>query len=409
MKLTVRNFAGIKNEEIIFDGITLIAGLNDTGKSTIGKIMDAIFKSLSNLEEKREKERIHAILDVLRRTSELSFAWAFGKLQATAEAINQLEEANEDKIKEIIMSYIYQNIKLEKNPLDAIDINKIIEIKKIENQALNLKIISKVFQKIFNNQINNVTNNSIAEVILTVKNCDTKLTFENDTCTFYESNTNIVHSTIYINDPFKIDEMNHFYKGDDLLVNLCKEEENIVESILGTSKLETVFQLFDLAAQYEIVNSNQEYYAKRKETSGLIKIPNLSTGIKSFLIIRRLIENGSLKEKDVLILDEPEIHLHPEWQLIYAELIVLIQKVFDLTVFITSHSPYFIEAIEIFTKKHNTQTTTNFYLTNKENKDITIDKVETTEKIFQLLASPFQHLEEVEEELRSKNGKSISE
>ena len=164
-----------------------------------------------------------------------------------------------------------------------------------------------------------------------------------------------------------------------------------------------------LFRSYEIVNSNQEYYAKRKETSGLIKIPNLSTGIKSFLIIRRLIENGSLKEKDVLILDEPEIHLHPEWQLIYAELIVLIQKVFDLTVFITSHSPYFIEAIEIFTKKHNTQTTTNFYLTNKENKDITIDKVETTEKIFQLLASPFQHLEEVEEELRSKNGKSISE
>lgn len=52
----------------------------------------------------------------------------------------------------------------------------------------------------------------------------------------------------------------------------------------------------------------------------------VSGSIKSFTMIRRLLERGEIKEKDVLILDEPEIHLHPQWQLVYAEIIVLLQK-----------------------------------------------------------------------------------
>ena len=67
-------------------------------------------------------------------------------------------------------------------------------------------------------------------------------------------------------------------------------------------------------------------------------------GIKAFTIIRTLLEKGEIHEKDVMVLDEPEIHLHPEWQLIYAELIVLLEKYLHLTILITTHSPYFLEA-----------------------------------------------------------------
>lgn len=61
MKLKIRNFAKIEEADIIIDGITVIAGENNTGKSTIGKVLFSIFNSLSNIDEKIYKERISAI------------------------------------------------------------------------------------------------------------------------------------------------------------------------------------------------------------------------------------------------------------------------------------------------------------------------------------------------------------
>lgn len=43
MKLKISNFAKIEEADIKIDGITVICGDNDTGKSTIGKILFSIF------------------------------------------------------------------------------------------------------------------------------------------------------------------------------------------------------------------------------------------------------------------------------------------------------------------------------------------------------------------------------
>ena len=43
MKLRIQNFAKIKEADIILDGITVIAGNNNTGKSTVGKILDSMY------------------------------------------------------------------------------------------------------------------------------------------------------------------------------------------------------------------------------------------------------------------------------------------------------------------------------------------------------------------------------
>ena len=108
-----------------------------------------------------------------------------------------------------------------------------------------------------------------------------------------------------------------------------------------------------------------------------------------------LLEKGSLKDKDVLILDEPEIHLHPQWQIYYAELIVLLQKQFDLTIIITTHSPYFIDAIEVFSAKHNVSDRVNYYLSDiSEDYSVEVkDVTNSIELIYKKLAEPMQYLE----------------
>ena len=44
-----------------------------------------------------------------------------------------------------------------------------------------------------------------------------------------------------------------------------------------------------------------------------LNVKNLSTGLKIFAILKKLLTNGSIESNGTLILDEPEIHLHPEW------------------------------------------------------------------------------------------------
>lgn len=145
--------------------------------------------------------------------------------------------------------------------------------------------------------------------------------------------------------------MSVYYNADritesHLLNYLCNEDgdiyDNIFDAVMAKEKLDEIYGTLGEVIEGEIgANQEGEYYFKPGKNAKPLNIKNLSAGMKSFALIKRLLESGSIKEKDVLILDEPEIHLHPEWQLLYAKLIVLLQKKFDLSMIITTHSPYF--------------------------------------------------------------------
>ena len=61
MRLNIKDFAKIKEADIIIDGITVIAGENNTGKSTVGKILFSMFNSLQNIEDKILDDRAVAV------------------------------------------------------------------------------------------------------------------------------------------------------------------------------------------------------------------------------------------------------------------------------------------------------------------------------------------------------------
>jgi len=97
-------------------------------------------------------------------------------------------------------------------------------------------------------------------------------------------------------------------------------------------------------------------------------------------------------------MDEPEVHLHPEWQIKLAEIIVRLAKDLDITLYINSHSPQFIEAIEVYSRYNDIQDDTNFYLTKKEeNGKFIFDKIENNElkKIYQNLGDPYDIIDEI--------------
>lgn len=91
-------------------------------------------------------------------------------------------------------------------------------------------------------------------------------------------------------------------------------------------RLEDIMDLMNRVVSGNVLKRQRYMYQIDGNISTELDISSLSTGLKAFVIIKQLLLNGVLNEKDVIVLDEPEIHLHPEWQLIYAEIIVLLQK-----------------------------------------------------------------------------------
>ena len=152
-----------------------------------------------------------------------------------------------------------------------------------------------------------------------------------------------------------------------------------------------------------IFGQREEIYLKNDNLNKPLSVHNLSTGIKSFAILKMLLEKGCLKDKDVLILDEPEIHLHPQWQIVYAQLIVLLQKNFDLSIIVTTHSPYFVDALDLFSHKYEINKKVNYYLASNIEEGAIIERVtDNIDLIYKKMASPIQVLDTLRHELNNQ-------
>jgi len=120
-----------------------------------------------------------------------------------------------------------------------------------------------------------------------------------------------------------------------------------------------------------------------------------ANGIKMFGFLQILILNGTLKKGSTLIFDEPEIHLHPSWQLEYAKMICEVATE-GIQVLVNSHSPYMIEALALYAKKAHLNS--HFYLANKRHETSDIENVsDNLERIYEKLAEPIGVLEELDD------------
>ena len=87
-----------------------------------------------------------------------------------------------------------------------------------------------------------------------------------------------------------------------------------------------------------------------------------ATGVISFSYILQLLQNGWLTDKTMLIIDEPESHLHPQWIVDYARILVLINKMIGTKILLSSHNPDMIAAIQTISESKGLKDITRFYL-----------------------------------------------
>lgn len=176
---------------------------------------------------------------------------------------------------------------------------------------------------------------------------------------------------------------------------------DIVDTVLGKEELykdllEKIHKI--ILGEFEYNKSNKDFiYRKQGYT---FDKKNVATGIKSFGIIEILLKNKQLDENTILIIDEPEVHLHPKWQIKYAEILILISKELGVKILLNSHSPYLIRAMEVYRKTHDYEENIKFYtladcIEGKSKK--IIDVTNNLNQIFDKLIEPYEILREVDE------------
>lgn len=93
-----------------------------------------------------------------------------------------------------------------------------------------------------------------------------------------------------------------------------------------------------------------------------IEIEKVATGFKTFIYLQRLLENGCLGDDCLLLIDEPEAHLHPQWIVEYARILVLLNKDLGQKIMLATHNPDMVAAIRSIAEKEQVLDKTNFYI-----------------------------------------------
>ena len=305
MKLKLKNIGKIESANIDIEGITVIAGLNCTGKSTINH---TLFAALQSLNEIPRQSVLQIFLDEL------------------------------------------------------------------------------------NGHITNICNTNNGQIELKTENSEIMIHFNNENKLLELKRKNeLPHKVIYLDDAFKNTKIMSsliYLTRNMSLITKDKELQNADSK----DELSLICEKID-----KVLNSDLSLFKTDKnDKSGASKLSleSLSSSVKVFYLIKSLIDTGIIVKNSTLILDAPETHLHPNLKIALAEIVVLLQKEMKLHILTNIYSPYFLRAIEVFSKKYDIADTTKYYLSyndgdNAKIKDVTLN----TSEIYKELSDPLQRLE----------------
>ena len=459
LNLTIENIGIIKQAKIALNGLTVIAGENDTGKSTVGKLMFAIVKALSRFEQdlnedqkKQIRETIESIYFQLRKS------YSFQKYPALKQAFhpdvfveevekllahNHLKELNlllakkrqiweqvqsETSLAEIVSTESHhQTHGVEKINLEFEALNHLITQKE-DKQSVIKRALSKALISEFHFEI--TPKHAPWKSFLQIEegmNHILEIAIENNQITELEFYDEVFFNDVtFVETPILLQMYDIVNSASTLLEVINEDNKSQRLEQLGKpkvslhlkdlmSKLEnsqyfslTFFEkdnfLVDFLKRIRQLSYGDFYFDNQlrdfifKRTSHQEQIMsyrsvNTASGLKSFGILQLLVESQFLDERSLLIIDEPETHLHPEWQVEYAKLIVMLAEN-NIPVLLSSHSPYMIQALKVLCENSLLKNKASYYLAAPTKDHLTeiVDVTDDLNQIFQTLSKPLQKL-----------------
>lgn len=395
-------------QEIQLDGITILAGLNGTGKSTFGKLLYCLFSSFYHIEDRILYEKKTSIRRLLwnNLNNRNSMLRKFNELFFSEDSIVDkiLSENDNDRVVSLIKNLIDQLFEDSINQEIKNDLaNRVLDIKNIADNKIRNQILENQIELEFNGNFKNVSatdNNVYSELSIKDKNISFSYNSHSVTINSYVS---LIKRVLYIDDPNIADYLdtidksiylgtNHRFDLLDKLYALNNDDISSVDKIIIKEKIKRIMDRINTICDGDIsfTDAKQFKYISKDFKDGL-SINNMATGLKSFAILKMLLKRGCFEENGIVIFDEPEIHLHPEWQNVWAEIIVMLHKEFGINVLLSTHSSDFLSFLELYIHKYNVLDKTKLYKLEKvkECNSCINDVTNNWDEVYDQLGKPF--------------------
>lgn len=385
-------YHAVEDAEIVLDGITVLSGENGSGKSTISRWLYYLIRGTNEYElfvEKEALSEIRIMLDNIRRASMLLDFDNIIRPTQTRLVLNEIRnnglEAYQDKFNSIVNSFadsLYEELSGRKATNIALRrLSTIFQVELTKNDNID-SVINKVsekmhndYQRILSHTIEQKNKRETTSLINIIRNISSPGDEWPNELSLFEDQTSLINKK-----EFKVPVMLNraIYYGTQKTINSYDFDSEFDKLLrrplfempkqLGVVKLR-IQSIINGTITYEDESSllmdepGLYYYTK----TGNLRIPlkQAATGITSFAYLLQLLNNGYLREDTLLIIDEPEAHLHPQWIVEYAKLLVLLNKKIGMKILISSHNPDMVSALQSISRKEGILDSVHFYVTHK--------------------------------------------
>lgn len=392
LQIHISNFRAIEDAEIALNGITVLTGLNATGKSTISRIMyyaghyaihyqeliddrlnirleEITLYLLQYLDLLPDEERMLFIFRGYRRFSHKPFEeedayLMIDTLQKHYESGAQVKSLDRERLGKVLGKQI-KNRQAFFNGLE--ELRMIIEgaygfYRKLLKDRPPIYLRDKLNELFSTSKETLMRSISVREGTEEVvgpsrKDIGVFTTFDR---VFYIDSPMIANFSgdfpSGVLDQNWEELIQFFYDGE--VRSLSEPEQRVADLLAEITKGQVVLPSKN---QDGVMRTRKIFFTESSGESYAIK--EVATGIKSFALIQSLLQKGLLTERTLLIIDEPEAHLHPQWTVEYARIITTLHRELGVKFLLATHSPRLVQSLSLFaSEEEETAKSLLFYM-----------------------------------------------